>query len=95
MLNSAERMASEIEFDWDKILQGKFRFFDVEKKIYAENRNKANSPDMYAKLICDNLTPGEVPENLQKLYHEAVYGTDPKVKTRIIKRVYAIGTKTR
>ena len=85
----------ESECDWEKILQGKFRFYDVEKSIYAQNCNKANSPDMYAKLICDNLRPGDVPPNLIQLYQEAVYGSNAKVKARIIKRVYAIGTKTR
>ena len=80
---------------WDKILQSKFKAYDIEKLIYAENRNKANTPEMYAKFICDSLREGDVPENLKKLYKEAVYGTDPKVKLRIKKRVYAIGQKCR
>ena len=86
-------MASILE--WDKILQGKYKFFDIEKSIYTENRNKANSPEMIAKFICDGLRPGDVLDNLKNLYHEAVYGSDKKVKQRITKRVYAIGAKVR
>ena len=77
----------------DKIMQSKFKFYDVERSIYLENRNKVNAPEDFAKLICDGFRPGDVPENLQKLYREAVYGTDKRVKRRIIKRVYAIGNK--
>ena len=46
---------------------------------------------MFAKKICDNLRDGDVPENLAKLYKEAVYGTDSLVKKRIFKHIYAIG----
>ena len=79
--------------EWDKLLEGKYKFFDIEKAIYSENRNRANSPDMFAKFIVDRLRPGDVPDNLLKLYKEAVYGTDAKVKKCIIKHVYAIGNK--
>ena len=80
---------------WEHILRGKFKAFDVEKSIYSEHRNKANTPEMYAKFICDPLRDGDVPDDLRKLYQEAVYGTDPKVKARICRRVYAIGEKCR
>ena len=79
--------------DIEKIMQSKFKFYDVERSIYLENRNKVNAPEDFAKLISDGFRPGDVPENLQKLYREAVYGTDKRVKRRIIKRVYAIGNK--
>ena len=91
--NSLIKMSNILE--WDKILQAKYKFFEVEKSIYIENHNKANSPEIFAKFICDGLRSGDVPENLKKMYHEAVYGTDKKVKQRIIKRVYAIGGKVR
>ena len=81
--------------EWDKILQAKYKFFEVEKSIYIDNRNKANSPEVFAKCIFDGLREGDIPENLQKMYHEAVYDTDKKVKQCIIKRVYAIGGKVR
>ena len=79
--------------EWEKILQGKFKVYDVEKSLYTENRNKANSPEILAKFICDHLRPGDVPDNLKRLYHEAVYGSDKKVKQCIIKRIYSIGGK--
>ena len=81
--------------DWEKLLQAKYKFFKIEKYIYIENHSKANSPEMYAKFICDGLRPGEVPDNLVKLYHDDVYGTDKNVHKRIIKRIYAIGAKVR
>ena len=81
---------------WGKMsLWSKFKAYDIEKSIYAENRNKANTPEMYAKFICNSLRDGDVPDNLKKLYEEAMYGTDEKVKMRIKKRVYAIGQKCR
>ena len=82
-------------FQWDELLQAKYKFAEIEKKLYSENRNKANTPEMYAKFICDNLRPGDVPENLCKLYHEAVYGCDGKVKAHIVKCIYGIGQRVR
>ena len=80
---------------WDLVLKSKFKAFDVEKSIHSQNRNKANTSEQYAKFICDGLHDGDVPDNLHKLYIEAVYGTDSKVKKRILKRVYTIGQKSR
>ena len=82
-------------YDWDKILQGKYKFYDIERNTYSANRKRANSVEMYAKYICENIQPGDVPDNLRFLYNEAVYGSDPRVKQRIIKRVYSIGNKVR
>ena len=56
---------------------------------------KQNRQKCMQKFICDGLREGDVPDNLKKLYVEAVYGTNAKVKNRIIKRIYAIGQKTR
>ena len=81
--------------EWDKILQSKFKFYEIERSIYNENRNKAYTPEMYAKAILEHLRPGDVPENLYFLYQEAVYGSDKKVKKRIFKRIYSIGNKYR
>ena len=86
-------MDDEKKSGWEQVLKGKFKAFDVEKSIYSENRNKANTPEMYAKYICHTLREGDVPDDLKKLYQEAVYGSDLKVKARIRRRVYAIGEK--
>ena len=80
---------------WDQILKCKFKPFDVEKSIYTQSQTTANGPLMFARFICDGLRPGDVPENLMKLYREAVYGTDPKVKARIVSRMYTLGQKVR
>ena len=76
---------------WAEILKGKYKPFDVEKSIYIQSQRLANSPLMFAQYIIDGLRPGDVPENFMKLYREAVYGTNPKVKSRIISRIYNIG----
>ena len=73
----AEKQISE----WDEILKGKWKAYDVEKSLYIESVKKTSAPDERAKFICDNLRLGDVPENLKKLYNEAVYGSDAKVKT--------------
>ena len=86
---------SNVTSGWESVLKSKFKAFDVEKSLYSQNRSKANTPEMYAKYICDGLRDGDVPDNLRKMYTEAVYGTDAKVKKRIFKRIYAIGQKTR
>ena len=81
--------------EWGQILKCKYRPFDVEKSIYTESQNVANGPLMFAQYISDALRPGDVPDNLRKLYREAVYGTDGKVRARIINRVYSIGRLVR
>ena len=54
---------------------------------------KANQPEIYAKYICDSICDGDVPNDLHKLYKEAVYGTNETVKKRILKRMYFISSK--
>ena len=81
--------------EWDAILNDKFKVYPVEESIYIDSVHRANGPEMFAKFICDQIRPSDVPENLQKLYREAVYGTDTKVKNRIKKRMYLIGRKAR
>lgn len=88
-------MADKFVSEWDEILKGKWKAYDVEKSLYIESVKKTLAPDERAKFICDNLRPGDVPENLKKLYNDAVYGSDAKVKTRITSRIYFIGGKVR
>ena len=77
--------------EWGVVLKGKYKLFDVERSIYTDSQRVANGPLMFAQFICDALRPGDVPDNLRKLYVEAVYGTNEKVKSRIISRMYSIG----
>ena len=81
--------------EWDEILKGKWRAFDVEKSLYLESVKCTPSSDEKAKFICDGLRLGDIPDNLKKLYNEAVYGSDIKVRSRIISRIYFIGGKVR
>ena len=77
--------------EWAVVLKAKFKAFEIEKSIYRDSQKIASGPLMFAQYICDGLLPGDVPENLRKLYHEAVHGTNAKVKQRIISRIYSIG----
>ena len=81
--------------DWDAIRRQRFSVYDVEKSVYMNTKAKDNQPEVYAKYICDAIRDGDVPENLRKMYREAVYGTNLKVRKRILKRTYFIGGKTK
>ena len=80
---------------WDVLLNQKYRIYQVEESVYVNSSQKANGPEMYAKFICDALRKGDVPESLQRLYEEAVYGTEERVKLRIRNRMYLIGRHVR
>ena len=81
--------------EWDQVLRGKYKIFDVEKSIYTDNQKVCNGPLMFAQYISDGLRQGDVPENLRKLYKEAAYGSNERVKSRIITRVYSVGRLVR
>ena len=80
---------------FDPILKMKFKPYDVEKSVYLHTKSKGNNPYLYAKYICDSLKDGDVPKELMKLYREAVYGNDKKVKERIYKWMYFLSTKVK
>ena len=88
-------MSEEGSANWEPILNQRFGVFEIEKNVYMNTKAKANQPEIYAKYICDALRDGDVPDDLKKLYREAVYGSDPEVKKRILKRTYFIGSKTK
>ena len=88
-------MAQSSPSGWKEILKQKFKAYDVEKSIYIASRNKSNNPEVYAKMICDSLRDGDVPDNLRKMYREAVYGDDKDVKARIHRCMYSIGNRVR
>ena len=87
----AEASANQEASEWGQILKNRFRAFDVEKSIYIDSQKVANGPLMFAQYIYDALRPGDVPDNLKNLYREALYGTNQKVRARIISRIYSIG----
>ena len=75
---------------WKDMLAQKFKVYHIEQKVYIESSQKANGPEMFAKFICDAIQPGDVPDALKRLYREAVYGTNEKVKSQICNRMYLI-----
>ena len=94
LITHLEVMA-EAPSPFEAILKKKFKPFPIEKSVYVNTKAKGNNPELYAKYICDALQDGDVPDDLIKLYQEAVYGKDPKVKERIYKRMYFLSSKTR
>ena len=77
--------------DWVPLINKRYRIYAEERQLYSESKHFGNDPMIYAKGICDGLREGEVSDSLRLLYQEAVYGSDPDVKKRIISRVYTIG----
>ena len=76
-------------------MEKKYRIYQLEESVYIQSSEKSNGPEMFAKFICDSIHEGDVPNDLKRLYHEAVYGTDSKVKERIRNRMYLIGRHVR
>ena len=77
--------------DWAPLINKRYKINADKRHLYSESKNLGNEPMIYAKFICDGLKQGDVSDSLRMLYHEAVYGTDPDVKKRIISQVYSIG----
>ena len=86
---------AEATSKFEAILKKKFKPYPIEKSVYVNTKAKGNNPVLYAKYICDALRDGDVPDDLLKLYREAVYGKDQKVKERIHKHMYFLASKTR
>ena len=80
---------------WDQLLKERFAVYDVKLSIYKDNMSRLNKPRAFAKAICDTLCPTEVPFTLRRLYHEAVYGSDAKVRLRILNRMNTIARSVR
>ena len=55
------KMNSQSGNEWDEILKGKWKAYDVEKSLYIDSVNKANSAEERAKIICDGLREGDGP----------------------------------
>ena len=81
--------------NWEPLIKRRYRFYPDELQLYAESKSLGNEPMIYAKHICDGLKEGQASNDLRLLYQEAVYGTDPDVKKRVISRVYSIGRNSR
>ena len=80
---------------WKPMLEQKFKVYNIEETVYIQSSQKANGPEMFAKFICDAITPGDVPDALKRLYQEAVYGINVNVKARIRNRMYLVGRHVR
>ena len=80
---------------WEAILKERYGVFDVEKSLYKQYMTSLSTPCVLAQALCDGIRPTEVPFNLRKLYKEAVYGTNAKVRARILNRMNTIGRSVR
>ena len=85
---------SEME-DWNEILRCHYQIFNIEASIYIDVCSEGGNYKDVAKRIVETLCPGDVPNNLLKLYHEAVVGKNKKVAAKIQNCVYHIGRSLR
>ena len=76
--------------DWQNVLKERFAVYDIEQSLYKWYMGIVSTPRAFAQAICDNMKPTDVPFNLQWLYCEAIYGSDPKVRARIFNRMNTI-----
>ena len=67
-------MAQTPSSTWESICKQHFPACEIEKIVYMNTKAKANQPEIYAKYICDSICDGDLPNDLRKLYREAVYG---------------------
>ena len=68
------------KMDWQQVLKERFAVYDIEQALYKCYVGTLSTLRSFAQAICDNIEATEVPFNLRRLYCEAVYGNDPKVR---------------
>ena len=74
--------------DWEEILKDRYAIFKLEEQGFKESIDICNSTDVSAeKIYYTIMDSDEIPDNLKKLYREAVFGFNKKVKKRIKDRI--------
>ena len=77
-----DKMSNEI--DWDQILDKKHPSYRVEVQTFIDTAHILKSADVSMVKIYDVIkNDPDVSKNLKMLYHEAIYGTNKDVKSRI------------
>ena len=75
-------------FDWEPLLAERYPTFAIEEEAFLASLKYCNSTDVSAETIYWALKDlRHIPPNLKRLYKEAVYGFNEKVKRRIKNRV--------
>ena len=75
---------------WPQILKERFAVYNIEQTLYKRYMSFLTTPRAFAQALCDAIKPTEVLYNLRRLYREAVYSNDPKVRARIFNRMNTI-----
>ena len=74
--------------NWDEILEGKYPSFRIEVETFLDTQHISKSTDVsMIKIYQAIVNDGNVDEILKMLYHEAIYGTNKDVKSRIRNRI--------
>ena len=85
-----------MESYWQHLLNDRYPTYQIEKKAFVDSLKVCNSMDVSAEKIYDAIKDDvDVPNNLKALYHEAVFGTDKDVKSRIKSRIANIRRNAR
>ena len=76
------------QVDWAEILDGRYPSYKVEVVAYLDSLDISSSTEISIEYIYEQIkSDGNVCDNLKLLYHEAVFGENKSVKTRIKNRV--------
>ena len=54
-----------------------------------------NDSERVLEKMYEHLEPGDVPEELRKMYEKALFGSDEKFKEKVIQRIYRVGKAAR
>ena len=80
-------MASNVQ-NWDEILKDRYATFKIEENAFVDSLQICNSTEVAALKIYETIRgESDIPENLKIIYHEAVHGSNDRVKLRIRNRI--------
>ena len=74
--------------DCTTILEGRYPSYTIEVNTFIESADVSSSPEISAQMVYEAIkSDGKVCDNLKLLYHEAIFGSNKKVKKRIYNRM--------
>ena len=75
--------------NWAEILNESYNTYNCEEAAYIEISKVTIDNEIALEYLYDNAVRdnGEVCENLQKMYHEAVNGSNKEVRRRMLSRM--------
>ena len=79
-------MASNV--NWEKVFKGRIPVFKAEEKAFGEAYEICTSNDFLAERVYDDIRDlKDIPAKLKVIYHEGLYGSLDKAKSRVRHRI--------